>query len=146
MSPSEGREALKIVTFNSEEGFAKCTAQFIGGFCHVFSFIMFCDTWDDQGADTKTVCAKIRRIIGEVSAVLVPRDLWRWMASNRTAHTALAPSSHHMRLQRDEESRGHVLVNSPVFLWFDLKFSCKKKPAAYKHTLRHCSTAIEVRV
>lgn len=133
-SHDEGREALKTDTFNSEEGFAERTAWFIGGFYHIFSFIMFCDTQDNQGADTKVVCAKIGRIIGEVSTVLIPCDLWRWMASNRTAHMALTPSSHHMRLQWDKESGRLVLIHSPVFMWFDLKFSCKKTSNIQTHT------------
>lgn len=123
----ERKVVLKIVTFNSEKGSAEHTAQFIGGFNHVFSFISFWDPLDHQGADTKVICAKIGRITGEVSTVLIPSDLWRWMACNGTAHTALTPSSHHMRLQRDEESRGLVLINSSVFLWSDMNFSWLKK-------------------
>lgn len=115
-----------VVTFNSEEGFAERTARFVRGFYHIFSFILFRDTQDDQGADSKVVRAKIGGIIGEVSTVLVPPDLWSWMASNRTAHVALAAGGHHMRLQWDKEPRGLVLINSLVLLGFDVKLGCKR--------------------
>lgn len=140
-SHDERREALKTVTFNGEESFGECTARVIGSFYHIFPFVKFGDTQDDQGADTEVVCAEVGRIIGEISIVLVPRDLWRRMSSNCAAHVALAPSNHHMRLQRDEESRGLVVIHSPVFLWFDLKCSCKRQPATHRHTLRNRCTA-----
>lgn len=105
-------------------------AQFVGGFYHIFSFILLRDTQDDQGADSKVVRAKIGGIIGEVSTVLVPPDLWKRMASNRTAHVALAASGHHMRLQWDEEPRGLLLINSFVLLGFDVKLDCKRQRAA----------------
>lgn len=126
MPSHDEEEQLKIVTFNSEEGFAECTAQFIGGFCHIFPFVVFRDTQDNQGADTKVVCAEIGGVVGEVSAVLVPGDLWGGTATNRTAHPALAPGCHHMRLQWDEESGGLLVINTPVLLRFDLEFNCKR--------------------
>lgn len=134
MLPHDEEEQLKIVTFNSEEGSAERTAQFIGGFCHIFPFVVFRDTQDNQGANPKVVCAEIGGVVGEVSVVLVPGDLWGGNAPDRTAHPALAPGRHHVRLQRDEESGGLLVINTPVFLRFDLKFNCKKKKPPQKTT------------
>lgn len=124
-------------------------AQIIGGFNHVVTFISLGSTEDHQGADTKVVCAKVGRIVGEVSAIFVPRDFGGWVASNRTAHAALGASDHHVRLQGDKESWRLVLIYSLVPLWSDLNVSWwKKEKSLVQHgtqSLRRCFMGMEVR-